>query len=95
MKFLVLWRLEIARLTGDMMKAVLTMRDYAGPLEEQGKVNEGYHIGGAHGGGWINNDAAKLDLQVLQLGEPVYNFAHFDVMPLADMTSLPVSPPAG
>ena len=38
MKFLVLWRLEIARLTGDMMKAVLTMRDYAQPLEEQGKV---------------------------------------------------------
>jgi hypothetical protein len=25
---------------------------------------------------------------------PVYNFSHYKVYPLADMTSLPVAPPA-
>ena len=25
---------------------------------------------------------------------PVYNFSHYQVFPLADMTSLPVAPPA-
>ena len=93
MKFLVLWRLEIARLTGDMMKAVLTMRDYAGPLEEQGKVIGRYHIVGSHGGAWIYNVESNDELEMLLARSPVYNFAHFDVMPLADMSSLPVQPP--
>lgn len=95
MKFLVLWRLEIARLTGDMMKAVLTMRDYAQPLEEQGKVIGRYHVVGSHGGAWIYNVDSNDELEMLLARSPVYNFAHFDVMPLADMSSLPVSPPAG
>ncbi len=47
MKFLVLWRMEISRLSGEMLLA----------------------------------------------RSPVYNYATFDVMPLADMSSLPVQPP--
>ena len=92
MKFLVIWRLEIARLTGDMMKAVLTMRDYAVPLEQQGKVIGRYHIVGSHGGAWIYDVSSNDELEMLLARSPVYNFAHFEVLPLADMTSLPVSP---
>jgi muconolactone delta-isomerase len=95
MKFLVLWRMEISRLTADMMKSVLTMPDYARPLEEQGKVIGRYHIVGSHGGAWIYNVESNDELEMLLAQSPVYNFAHFQVLPLADMTSLPVQPPAG
>ena len=94
MKFLVLWRMEISRLTADMMKSVLTMPDYAKPLEEQGKVIGRYHIVGSHGGAWIYNVESNDELEMLLAKSPVYNFAHFQVMPLADMSSLPVQPPA-
>ncbi len=93
MKFLVLWRMEISRLTADMMKAVLTMPDYAKPLEEQGKVIGRYHVVGSHGGAWIYNVESNDELEMLLAQSPVYNFAHFQVMPLADMASLPVQPP--
>jgi muconolactone delta-isomerase len=95
MKFLVLWRMEISRLTADMMKSVLTMPDYAKPLEDQGKVIGRYHIVGSHGGAWIYNVESNDELEMLLAKSPVYNFAHFKVFPLADMTSLPVQPPAG
>ena len=95
MKFLVLWRMEISRLTADMMKSVLTMPDYARPLEEQGKVIGRYHIVGSHGGAWIYNVESNDELEMLLAKSPVYNFAHFQVLPLADMSSLPVQPPAG
>ena len=87
MKFLVLWRLEITRVTSDMMKAVLTMSDYATPLEEQGKVVGRYHIVGSHGGAWIYNVESNDELEMLLARSPVYNFAHFEVLPLADMSS--------
>ncbi|MCA1693051.1 MAG: muconolactone Delta-isomerase family protein [Actinobacteria bacterium] len=93
MKFLVLWRMEISRLSADMMKSVLTMPDYAKPLEEQGKVIGRYHIVGSHGGVWIYNVESNDELEMLLAKSPVYNFAHFEVLPLADMSSLPVQPP--
>jgi hypothetical protein len=34
MKFLVVWKMEISRLSAEMMKTVLRMPDYAKPLEE-------------------------------------------------------------
>ena len=95
MKFLVLWRMEISRLTTDMMKSVLTMPDYAKPLEQQGKVIGRYHIVGSHGGAWIYNVESNDELEMLLAKSPVYNFAHFKVFPLADMSSLPVQPPPG
>lgn len=92
MKFLVIWRMEISRLSGEMLKSVLRMRDYAQPLEEQGKVIGRYHIVGSHGGAWIYDVASNDELEMLLAQSPVYNFAHFQVYPLADMTSLPVVP---
>ena len=94
-KFLVLWRLEISRLAPDMMKSVLTMPEYAKPLEEQGKVLGRYHIVGSHGGAWIYNVESNDELEMLLAKSPVYNFARFEVLPLADMSSLPVQPPEG
>ncbi len=94
MKFLVIWNIEIGRLSGEMMKAVLRMRDHAQPLEEQGKVIGRYHIVGSHGGAWIYDVESNDELEMLLAQSPVYNFSHFDVYPLADMTSLPVVPPS-
>jgi muconolactone delta-isomerase len=93
MKFLVLWRMEISRLSGEMMKSVLRMPEYAKPLEESGKVIGRYHVVGSHGGAWIYNVESNDELEMLLAQSPVYNFAIFDVMPLADMSSLPVQPP--
>ena len=92
MKFLVIWRMEINRLSAEMMKTVLRMPEYATPLEEQGKVLARYHIVGSHGGAWIYNVASNDELEMLLAQSPVYNYAHFEVYPLADMTSLPVAP---
>jgi len=92
-KFLVVWKMEIARLSADMMKAVLKMPDYAKPLEEQGKVVGRYHIVGYHGGAWIYDVDSNDELEMLLARSPVYNVSHFEVYPLADMRSLPVVPP--
>jgi muconolactone delta-isomerase len=94
MKFLVIWNIDIGRLSGDVLKAVLRMRDHAAPLEQQGKVIGRYHIVGSHGGAWIYNVSSNDELEMLLAQSPVYNFSHYKVYPLADMTSLPVAPPA-
>lgn len=93
MKFLVIWRIEITRLSGELMKSVLRMRDYALPLEQQGKVIGRYHIVGSHGGAWIYDVTSNDELEMLLAQSPVYNYAHFQVYPLADMSSLPIAPP--
>ena len=93
MKFLVIWKIEIGRLSGDVLKAVLRMRDHAVPLEQSGKVIGRYHIVGSHGGAWIYNVDSNDELEMLLAQSPVYNFSHYQVYPLADMTSLPVAPP--
>jgi muconolactone delta-isomerase len=92
MKFLVIWKIDISRLSGEVMKAVLRMRDHAVPLEEQGKVIGRYHIVGSHGGAWIYSVGSNDELEMLLAQSPVYNFSHYQVYPLADMTSLPVAP---
>ena len=93
MKFLVIWRMEISRLSAEMMKTVLRMPEYARPLEEQGKVIGRYHIVGSHGGAWIYDVDSNDELEILLARSPVYNFATYQVLPLADMSSLPVAPP--
>jgi muconolactone D-isomerase len=93
MKFLVVWKMEISRLSAEMMKTVLRMPDYAKPLEENGKVIGRYHIVGYHGGAWIFDVKSNDELEMLLARAPVYNFSHFEVYPLADMSSLPVVPP--
>ena len=93
MKFLVIWHVELSRVSSEMMKAVLTMPDYAGPLEQQGKVIGRYHIVGSHGGAWIYNVDSNEELEMLLAKSPVYNFSRFQVYPLADMSALPLQPP--
>ncbi|MGH9078405.1 MAG: muconolactone Delta-isomerase family protein [Acidimicrobiales bacterium] len=94
MKFLVLWRLEISRLSAEMARSVVKVADYAKPLEDQGKIIGRYHIVGRHGGAWIYQVDSNDELEMLLALSPVYNFAHFEVMALSDMTALPVQPPA-
>ena len=91
-KFLVVWKLEISRLSAEMMKTVVKMPEVAKPLEEAGKVIGRYHIVGYHGGAWIFDVESNDELELLLAQLPVYNFAHFQVYPLADMTSMPVVP---
>ncbi len=90
MKFLVMWRIELSRLSTEMMQAVLTMPDHAKPLEEQGKGIGRYHIVGSHGGAWIYDVESNEELEMLLAQSPVYNFSHFQVFPLADMAALPL-----
>jgi muconolactone delta-isomerase len=89
-KFLVVWRIEISRLSAEVLKAVLTMPDYAKPLEEQGKVVGRYHIVGGHGGAWIYQVESNDELEMLLVRSPVYNVSHYEVYPLADMASPPL-----
>lgn len=94
MKFLVIWRMEISRLSGEMLKAVLKMPEYAEPLEKSGKVIGRYHIVGSHGGAWIYDVDSNDELEMLLARSPVYNYSHFEVLPLADMSSLPIQQPS-
>ncbi len=93
MKFLVVWKLEIATLSAEMMRTVMRMPEVARPLELSGKVIGRYHIVGYHGGAWIFDVESNEELEMLLAQLPVYNFSHFDVYPLADMSALPVVPP--
>lgn len=95
MKFLVLWRIEIARLSADVVRAVLRMPEYAQPLEEQGKVIARYHIVGGHGGAWIYAVDSNEELELLLARAPVYNFARYEIHPLADMAAAPLQEPPG
>lgn len=95
MKFLVVWRVELSRVSSEMMRAVITMSEHAKPLEEQGKVIGRYHVVGSHGGAWIYDVDSNEELEMLLARSPVYNFSHYEVHPLADMSSLPLSPPEG
>ena len=94
MKFLVLWRIEIALLSRDVMKQVMTMRDHAEPLEKAGKIVARYHIPGAHGGAWIYEVTSIEELDMLLARSPVFNFSRYEVLPLAEMTPEKLRPPS-
>jgi muconolactone delta-isomerase len=85
MKFLVLWRFEIAGLRSEMVHAIARMPDYASSLFDQRKLLSRYHIVGRHGGAWIYDVSSNEELERLLAMSPVYNFAHYEVLPLADM----------
>ncbi|MDB5107635.1 MAG: hypothetical protein JWM69_576 [Candidatus Binatus sp.] len=85
MKFLVIWRIEISLMSRGVVDAVLKMADYARPLEESGKVLSRYHIPGAHGGAWIYDVESNEELDMMLARSPVYNVAHYEVLPLAEM----------
>ena len=85
MKFLVLWRFEIAGLRAEVISAINRMPDYAGALFKQQKLVARYHIVGRHGGAWIYDVASNEELERLLAMSPVYNFSHYEVLPLAEM----------
>jgi muconolactone delta-isomerase len=90
-KFLVLWRMELSLLSSEMAAAVARMPKYAGPLERDGKVAGRYHLVGQHGGAWIYEVSSNEELERLLALSPVYNFARYEIHPLAEMPD-PMNP---
>jgi muconolactone delta-isomerase len=88
-----MWRIEISLLSREVMKLVMTMPQYAEPLEQQGKVLGRYHIPGAHGGVWIYDVESNEELDMLLARSPVFNFSRYEVYPLADMVPPRPRPP--
>ncbi len=85
MKFLVLWRIELSLLSREMAQAVGEMAGYGAALERDGKVTDRYHVVGAHGGAWIYDVTSHEEFERLLARAPVFNFARYDVYPLAAM----------
>jgi muconolactone delta-isomerase len=90
-KFLVLWKMELSLLSGQMAAAVARMPRYAEPLEQRGVVIARYHLVGQHGGAWIYDVHSNEELERLLAMSPVYNFATYQVHALAEMPD-PVPP---
>ena len=84
-KFLVLWKLELSRVSAETMHTVLRQQDYGAQLQTAGKVQARYHLIGAHGGAWIYDVASNEELDALLAQAPLYNVASYEVLPLAEM----------
>ena len=86
MKYLVIWSLEVSRLTPEVIKTVMEQPNYGKKLEADGKLECRYHIVGSHGGAWIYSVKSNEELDMLLAAAPVYNFAKYKVLPLAEMS---------
>jgi muconolactone delta-isomerase len=86
MKYLVTWSLDLSLLSREMATAIARTPSYAAELERAGKVLARYHIVGAHGGVWILDVETHEELERLLGGSPAYNFSHYDVKPLSQMS---------
>lgn len=86
MKFLVLWRMELSLLSREMAQAVARMGAYGTKLEDEGKVLARYHVVGAHGGAWIYQVDSHEEFERVLARAPIFNFARYDIYPLADMS---------
>lgn len=96
MKFLVMWELDAAHLGVHTVQAVMKMPDYTRSVVEQGKLVARYHVVGRHGGAWIYDVDSNEELERLLAMAPVYNYARYQVYPLADMeTPAEVLQPGG
>ena len=85
MKFLVLWNIEVGRISSEVIMAVMKQSEYGKKLEADGKLECRYHVIGRHGGAWIYKVKSNEELDLLLAMAPVYNFARYEVLPLADM----------
>jgi muconolactone delta-isomerase len=85
-KFLVTWQLELDLLSRQMGAAIAQVPGYAADLERAGKMIARYHLVGTHGGVWIMDVDSHEELERLLGGSPAYNFAHFDVRALSEMS---------
>jgi muconolactone delta-isomerase len=95
MKFLVLWRMELNLLSREMAQATARMSQYGTTLEEEGKVDARYHIVGAHGGAWIYDVDSHEEFERLLARAPIFNFARYDIYPLAEMSTPRRTPESG
>ncbi|MBS2961495.1 hypothetical protein KGA66_00455 [Actinocrinis puniceicyclus] len=86
MKFLVLWRVELSLLSREMAAAVARMPGYAAALRRDAKLAARFHLVGQHGGAWIYDVSSNEELERLLGLAPVYNFARYEVLPLAEMS---------
>jgi muconolactone delta-isomerase len=87
MKFLALWRMELNLLSREMAQAVSRMAEYGANLEAEGKVLARYHVVGAHGGAWIYEVTSHEEFERLLARAPIFNFARYEIYPLAEMNS--------
>ncbi len=85
MKFLVMWELDVPRMSPALVQAVLRMPDYAKDVIAKGKLLERYHVVGKHGGAWIYDVDSNEELERLLATAPVYNDARYEVHALAEM----------
>jgi len=86
MKFLVLWHFDISRLSPEVIRAIAEQPRYGERLEKEGKLECRYHVVGSHGGAWIYKVDSNEELDRVLAMSPVYNFATYQVLPLAEMT---------
>ena len=85
MKFLVLWHFDVARLSPEVIRAITLQPEYGTRLEKEGKLECRYHVVGSHGGAWIYKVESNEELDRLLASSPVYNYASYQVLPLAEM----------
>jgi len=85
MKFPVLWHFDISRLGPEVIRAIAQQPEYGQRLEKQGKLECRYHVVGSHGGAWIYKVDSNEELDRLLAMSPVYNYAKYQVLPLAEM----------
>jgi muconolactone D-isomerase len=90
-KFLVLWKLELSRITPGVVQALMRQQDYGARLMEAGKLEVRYHLVGGHGGAWIYNVDSNEELDNLLAQAPVYNMSSYQVLALAEMLAPIVS----
>lgn len=88
-RFLVIWKLEVGRVGPETMAAVVRQLEYGRTLEAEGKVEARYHVVGAHGGAWIYRVESHEELDRLLARAPAYNYATYQVLPLAEMEEPP------
>jgi muconolactone delta-isomerase len=86
MKFLVLWHFEIGNPAPEVIRAITQQPQYGERLEKEGKLECRYHVVGSHGGAWIYKVDSNEELDRLLAMSPVYNYAKYEVLPLAEMT---------
>ena len=89
MKFLVLWSIDLTLLSQAMVRVDRPDAGVRAGPRAAGKVLTRYHVVGAHGGAWIYDVDSHEEFEHLLAVAPVFNFAHYDVQPLADMSGTP------
>jgi len=82
MKFLVLWHLDVDKPSPEVIKAVAETPTDAKKLLSDGKLECRYHLIGRHVGSWICGVKSNEELDLLLAMSPVYNYAHYEVLPL-------------